>query len=83
MQYGYGKTDGTSALDTIDYERANDGELTLDDYYALPDDRRVELIDGVFYDMASPSSVHQMIVSEALFQIKTFIHLSLMHIGIL
>ncbi len=73
MQYGYAETEGTSALDTIDYERANDGELTLDDYYALPDDRRVELIDGVFYDMVSPSSMHQMIVSEALFQIKTFI----------
>ena len=26
-----------------------DGEYTLDDYYALPDERRVELIDGVFY----------------------------------
>ena len=29
-----------------------DGEYTLDDYYALPDERRVELIDGVFYDMS-------------------------------
>ena len=73
MQYGYTETDGSSAYDTIDYERANDGEMTLDDYYALPDDRRVELIDGVFYDMASPTSTHQMIVSEALFQIKSFI----------
>ena len=32
---------------------------TLEDYYALPDDRRVELIDGVFYDMAAPSWLHQ------------------------
>ncbi len=73
MQYGYARTDGTSALDTIDYERANNGEMTLDDYYALPEDRRVELIDGVFYDMASPTSTHQMIVSEASFQINAFI----------
>ncbi len=73
MQYGYAGTDGSSAYDTIDYERANNGELTLDDYYALPDDRRVELIDGVFYDMSSPTSMHQMILVEASIQISTFI----------
>lgn len=36
-------------------------ECTIDDYYALPDERRVELIDGVFYDMAAPSLSHQII----------------------
>lgn len=35
------------------------GEYTLEDYYALPDEQRVELIDGVFYDMSSPRIVHQ------------------------
>ncbi|MCC8049438.1 MAG: Uma2 family endonuclease [Clostridiales bacterium] len=35
------------------------GEYTLEDYLALPDDQRVELIDGVFYDMASPNYIHQ------------------------
>jgi Uma2 family endonuclease len=39
------------------------GEYTLKDYYALPDERRVELIDGVFYDMSSPRTVHQDIAS--------------------
>lgn len=39
------------------------GEYTLDDYYALPDERRVELIDGVIYDMSSPRTVHQDIAS--------------------
>lgn len=34
---------------------------TLDDYLSLPDERRVELIDGVFYDMASPTTIHQAI----------------------
>ena len=34
---------------------------TIEDYYALPDDQRVELIDGVFYDMAAPSIAHQII----------------------
>lgn len=36
-------------------------EYTVDDYYMLPEEQRVELIDGVFYDMASPSLKHQMI----------------------
>lgn len=46
------------------------GEYTLEDYYALPEERRVELINGVFYDMASPSPVHQaisMFISNILF----------------
>ena len=34
---------------------------TIEDYYRLPDECRVELIDGVFYDMASPSRPHQKI----------------------
>ena len=38
------------------------GEYTMEDYYALPDERRVELLDGVIYDMASaehdPSVYH-------------------------
>ena len=37
------------------------GEKTISDYLALPDDVRVELIDGVFYEMAAPTSVHQRI----------------------
>lgn len=35
------------------------GKYTLTDYYALPDEIRAELIDGMFYDMASPSIIHQ------------------------
>ena len=34
---------------------------TLEDYLRLPDDQRVELIDGVFYDMAAPTTIHQSI----------------------
>lgn len=39
----------------------DEGEHTLQDYYALPEDRRVELINGIFYDMAAPSTLHQQI----------------------
>jgi len=37
------------------------GEYTLDDYYAIPDEYRVELIDGVIYDMSAPKSKHQLL----------------------
>ena len=44
---------------THEYDRQ--GEYTLEDYYALPDEQRVELINGVFYDMGAPTSPHQII----------------------
>lgn len=37
---------------------------TIDDYYALPEDRRAELIDGVFYDMGAPALIHQKILGD-------------------
>jgi len=37
------------------------GYFTLEDYYAIPDDRRVELIEGVIYDMSAPTVTHQLI----------------------
>ena len=40
---------------------AEDRLYTLEDYLSLPDDQRVELIDGVFYDMAAPTTIHQSI----------------------
>jgi transcriptional regulator with XRE-family HTH domain len=43
------------------YSSDRQGAYTLDDYYALPDERRVELIDGVFYDMTAPATFHQLI----------------------
>lgn len=49
------------------------GEYTLEDYYALPDDRRVELIDGVIYDMSAPTFVHQHISGEIYTSIKEYI----------
>ena len=36
------------------------GEYTVEDYRNLPDDCRCELIDGFFFDMASPSTSHQI-----------------------
>ncbi len=39
-------------------------KYTSKDYWNLPEDRRAELIDGKFYDMAPPSFQHQKLVSE-------------------
>lgn len=46
---------------------------TIRDYYELPDDRRVELIDGLFYDMGAPTIAHQNVIVEVMFQIKSYI----------
>ena len=35
--------------------------ITLEQYESLPEDKRVEVFDGIVYDMASPSQIHQAI----------------------
>lgn len=45
----------------VRYGEKKQGEYTLEDYYKFPDDVRMELIDGVIYDMTSPTPVHQLI----------------------
>ena len=63
----YGVTDGTSALKISDETNiikqvdGTDALKTIDDYLKLPEGVRVELIDGVFYDMAAPTTIHQKI----------------------
>lgn len=49
------------------------GGYTIRDYYALPEERRVELIDGCFYDMSAPTFLHQKIAGEIHRQIANFI----------
>ena len=38
--------------------------ITLEQYEALPEEKRVEVFDGIVYDMASPSQIHQSILLE-------------------
>lgn len=38
--------------------------MTLEQYDALPENRRVELFDGVVYDISSPSQIHQALSME-------------------
>ena len=49
------------------------GEYTLKDYHARSDHRRVELIDGVFYDMEVPTVTHQLVILEIGIQLSTYI----------
>ena len=60
--------DGAPAYDTSRWKRQ--GEYTLDDYYALPDDEPAELIDGVLYDMGAPLFVHQDLAVMIFSQLK-------------
>lgn len=53
--------------------RHTQGSYTIEDYRALPDEQRVELIDGYFYDMAAPTFLHQRISGEIYRQIANFI----------
>lgn len=46
---------------------------TLEDYYALPDDQRAELIDGVFHFMEAPSIKHQTFCMKIMNKIYNYI----------
>jgi len=46
---------------------------TTEDIYTLPEGERAELIDGIIYDMAPPSTHHQIIVGELYATIRNFI----------
>lgn len=46
---------------------------TIEDIYALPDGKRMELIDGILYDMAPPTRTHQRVVGELFALIREYI----------
>ena len=49
------------------------GEYVISDLDDIPEDMKVELIDGCIYDLAAPSIMHQEIVGEMSFLIRDFI----------
>lgn len=46
---------------------------TIEDIYNLPDGQRAELIDGELYMMATPSRIHQGLVSDFTYLINDYI----------
>ena len=73
MENGRPKRVGCVREEALTYGTKKQGEYTLEDYYALPDDQRVELIDGVFYNMSAPTLLHQQIGGEIHRQIANHI----------
>lgn len=45
------------------------GDYTIEDYLALPDSKRYELIDGVIYELAAPRVSHQIIAGFLFYQL--------------
>ena len=60
--------EGAPALKDLPLKRQ--GEYTLEDYYAWPEEQRIELIDGVIYDMGAPIFKHQDIAGEIYYQLR-------------
>ena len=58
-------------IDGSDWDRQ--GSYTLEDYLSLPDEKRVEMIDGVFYDMSAPTYAHQIIAGEIYTKLRNYI----------
>ena len=49
------------------------GTYTVEDYMNYPEDQRIELIDGVIYDMAAPIAGHQVLAAEIHHQLSRFV----------
>lgn len=49
------------------------GSYTAEDFYMIPDEYRVELIEGVIYEASSPDAVHQEIVGDIYTVLKQYI----------
>ena len=59
--------------DTEEPGKNKEGHHTLEDYYNLPEGSGVELIDGVFYNLATPNTRHQLISGELSLRIRNHI----------
>lgn len=76
-KYNHAPADSIVREEAVVYGIPSDkgpGDFTIEDYLNLPDDHRVELIDGVFYDMVAPSLEHQRLIFSIGNQIGSYIN---------
>lgn len=60
--------------EALNYSYANQRQdYNIDDYLTIPDGIRVELIDGVIYDMATPTNIHQALIVKIVSRLNDFI----------
>lgn len=65
---------GFLVKEALTYEYGRDDRCySVEDYYGFPDEVRVELIDGRIFYMASPSTVHQITVTQLIAQSMAYI----------
>ena len=55
------------------YYTKRQGEYTVEDYRALPEDVRAELIDGVLIFLEAPTFTHQEVLSELLLEFGNYV----------
>ena len=67
--------DGADHEDDIwkNFHGKKQGEYTLQEYEAIPDEYRVELIDGVIYDLNTPTTIHQQLAFEISIKLREYI----------
>ncbi|EET61829.1 hypothetical protein BRYFOR_06021 [Marvinbryantia formatexigens DSM 14469] len=71
---GLVKTDGMVCEALAAYLPAKkQGEFTVEDLANIPDEQRVELIDGVIFEMEAPYTIHQTIELEIFARLRAFI----------
>ncbi len=73
FRYAFDQTEQECEVRETSAYKEDEELKTIEDYYALPDDERVELIDGRFYAMSAPTVNHQAWVVELLLLFRKYI----------
>lgn len=72
-EYVYDWKKDESVREASAYGAKRQGMYTIDDYYELSEDERLELIDGVLYNMSSPTAMHQVLAGKIYYKLENFI----------